>query len=97
MRSMPAMLLAAAMALTLTGCATLGRSSPPEPSAPAPDPCPASIMAPVTDEPLAPEGVMIADLPPGLAAWWFGEFIPWAREHPQRLVRAQAWCSARAQ
>lgn len=37
----------------------------------------------------------MADVPPWLAAWLFGDLLPWAREAPTRLVLAQAWCAGR--
>lgn len=58
--------------------------------------CPASLTAEITDEPLAPEGVDVSALPPGVSAWWFGEFLPWARGNTQRLDAAKAWCAKKA-
>ena len=93
MRSMRALPLLAA-ATILTSCATFEAYRPPAPSAP-PQPCPASITAPLTDEPLAPEGVPMSALPPEVSAWWFGDLLPWSRELAHRLAQGQAWCAAR--
>ena len=93
MRSMRALPLVAAM-MTLAGCATFDRSKPLAPSAP-PQPCPASITAALTDEPLAPEGVPLSALPAEVSAWWFGDYLPWSRELAHRLAQGQAWCAGR--
>ncbi len=96
MRSTPAMLLAAAMAAGLmTGCATFERSRPPEPSRPLADPCPASLTAPLDDEPLAPEGFAVDALPAPIVACWFGDYLPGSRDLARRLSAGQAWCAGR--
>ena len=93
-----AMLLAAALALPLiTGCATLRSSGPPAPiPAAAPLVCPASLAADIEPEPLPPAGIDPSTLPPGLGAFLFGEWLPWARGNVQRLDQAKVWCEGRS-
>jgi hypothetical protein len=87
----------ALVSLTLAGCETFGAFRKQGPTVPPPPiVCPASLTAEIADEPLAPDGVDVSALPPGVAAWWFGELLPWARGNTQRLDRAKAWCSKKA-
>jgi hypothetical protein len=82
-------LLVTALAVTLAACGTLDRFKRTEPTV-----CPSSLKADIEAEPMAPEGVVVTDLPEGVAAWWFGEFIPWARGNALRLDQAKGWCEA---
>jgi hypothetical protein len=34
-------------------------------------------------------------LPDGVGAWWFGEFLPWARGNAVRLDQGRKWCAKR--
>ena len=86
--------LVLALAVMVASCQSFGASKPLGLSRP-PEPCPAAITAPLTDEPLMPEGYTMADLPPWLAAWLFADLLPWAREPPTRLALAQGWCAGR--
>ena len=86
--------VAVGLGLLLPGCETFDPSRLREPSAP-PVTCPPSLKATVESEPLAPAGVDMAALPEGLGAWWFGEFIPWARTNAVRLDQGRTWCLKR--
>lgn len=89
MRVLP--LVAVLMALPLTACQTFALRSPLVVSSP-PVICPPSLSAPLNPEPLAPEGVQLADLPPGVAEWWFSDMLPWARSTALRLDQGRRWC-----
>lgn len=91
MRSKLVWPLALVALVSLPGCETIsGRFKLPERSVPLT--CPASLQSPVADEPLAPEGIAMASLPPGVSEWWFGDYLPWSRGNALRLVQAQRWC-----
>ena len=85
-------LAAVLMGLSLTGCQTFALRSPLVVS-PAPTICPPSLAAPVPAEPVAPDGVQLADLPPGVAEWWFTDMLPWARPTALRLDQGRRWCA----
>lgn len=95
MRSKLALPLALVALVSLPGCETIsGRFKPPAPSVPLT--CPASLQSKIADEPLAPEGVDMASLPPGAAEWLFGDLLPWSRGNALRLVQGQRWCMKHA-
>ena len=88
-------LVVATASLFLSSCAMFARSSNPGLSAP-PLVCPSSLTARIEDEPLAPKGFSIDTLPPQLAQWWFGDYIPWSRSIAVRLDQGKSWCEKKA-
>ena len=84
--------LALLLAVSLTGCETFGRFGRTEPTPAPPLVCPPSLAADITAEPLPPEGVDMSAIPPAVAAFLFGEWLPWSRGNTKRLDQGRTWC-----
>ena len=87
--------LALAALVSLSGCGTIsGLSGQPAPIA-APLTCPASLSAVIDPEPLPPEGIDPATIPPALSEFLWGSWLPWARGNTVRLDQGARWCKSK--